>query len=133
MAVVRISDTQACVDTCVAFRATPSAGAYGHVADAGAEILRHHGIGPLDKWVDDHLFIRILKEFLGPYNQQCAQWHKDLSMRGMHQSGSRIWFGGHVFNDDSIKEFEMKIVNGPSKTYQGNHTGQNMTIALDTV
>jgi hypothetical protein len=89
----------------MAFGATPSAGAYGHVADAGAEIFRHRGIGPLDKWVDDHLFIRILKEFLGPYNQQRAQWHKDLSTRGMHQSGSRIWFGGNVFDDGSIEEF----------------------------
>ena len=86
--VVRISGTEACIDTCVAFGATPSAGVYGHVADAGAEIIRHRGMGPLDKWVDDHLFIRIRKTSLTDYNKQRAIWHKDLEARGMHQSGS---------------------------------------------
>ena len=103
--VVRLSDKQVCVDTCIAFGATPSAGAYGHVADAGAEIIRHHGIGPLDKWVDDHLFVRILKSSLVTYNAQRAIWHKDLISWGMHQLGSQIWFGGHIFDDGSIEEF----------------------------
>jgi hypothetical protein len=40
-AVVCTSDSEFCVDTCTAFGATPSAGAYGHIADAGAKILRH--------------------------------------------------------------------------------------------
>jgi hypothetical protein len=128
--VVQVSDTQACVDTCMAFGATPSAGAYGHVADAGVEIFRHRGIGPLDKWVDDHLFTHILKEFLGPYNQHRAQWHKDLSMRGMHQSGSRIWFGGSMFDDGSIEEFNedckwpLKDIMGQSRRSEhDNHFG----------
>jgi hypothetical protein len=62
-------------------------------------------MGPLDKWVDDHLFIRIRKTSLTDYNKQRAIWHKDLKTRGMHQSGSRIWFGGHTFDDGSIEEF----------------------------
>lgn len=78
-AVVRTSDSKFCVDTCTAFGATPSAGAYGHITDAGAEILHHQGIGPLDKWVDDHIFFRIQKEFLEEYNQSRSEWHKDLA------------------------------------------------------
>ena len=38
-AVVQVSEITACVDTCIAFGASPSCGVYGHVADAGAEIL----------------------------------------------------------------------------------------------
>jgi hypothetical protein len=58
-AVVRISKMMACIDTCVAFGAAPSCGTYGQVADAGTEILRTNGIGPLNKWVDDHVFFRV--------------------------------------------------------------------------
>lgn len=68
-AVVRISDSQGCIDTCVAFGASPSAGGYGHMSDAGCEIMPHSGIGPLD-------------------NQQ-----------GMVTTGSRIWFQGPPHED----------------------------------
>jgi hypothetical protein len=104
-AVVHISDNEFCVDTCTVFGATPSAGAYGHLADTGAEILRHKGIGPLDKWVDDHIFIRIRMEHLSEYNQKRANWHQDLAERGIHQTGSRVWFGGRTFDNDCIEEF----------------------------
>lgn len=67
--VVCMSSTELCVDTCMAFGATPSAGAYGHIADAGAEILRHHRIGPLDKWVDDHIFVC---QVLSPLTLSCC-------------------------------------------------------------
>lgn len=102
--VVRVSDSEFCVDTCMAFGAAPSAGAYGHVADAGAEIFRHHGIGPLDKWVDDHLFVRIRREFLAEYNAQRSKHHRDLAEKGMQQTGSRLWFG-RLASDGSIEEF----------------------------
>ena len=81
-AVVQVSDTMACIDTCIAFGASPSCGAYGHVADAGAEILCAHGISPLDKWVDDHLFFRIPREHLLEYNASCY----DLSFLFLHRS-----------------------------------------------
>jgi hypothetical protein len=58
-AVVRISKMMVCIDTCVAFGAAPSCGTYGQVADVGTEILRTNGIGPLNKWVDDHVFFRV--------------------------------------------------------------------------
>jgi hypothetical protein len=53
---VRISDDTFYVDTCTAFGMGPSAGAYGHVADAGVDLLWAQGLGPIVKWVDDHLF-----------------------------------------------------------------------------
>jgi len=58
--IVRIS---ACIDTFTAFGVTPAAGAYGHMADAGCEIMRSHSIGPIEKWVDDHVFFHIHREF----------------------------------------------------------------------
>jgi hypothetical protein len=77
-AVVRISETHACIDTCVAFGASPSCGAYRLIADAGAEILCANGIGPLDKWVDNHIFFRILCTHLMEYNQARQQWHTSI-------------------------------------------------------
>jgi len=103
-AVVRISDTHFCVDTCTAFGATPSAGAYGHIADGGAEIFRAHGIGPLDKWVDDHIFIRIRHEHLAKYNELRKDWHRLFGSEGIKQTGSRLWFGGISPLDGQMEE-----------------------------
>lgn len=104
-AVVRISDTEGCIDTCTAFGATPSAGGYGHLADGGAEIARARGIGPLDKWVDDHLFIRIPRSFLSEYNAMRLQWNHEIAPLGMRQTGSRIWYGGKELHDGNLEEF----------------------------
>jgi len=56
-AVIRAKHDTFYVDICAAFFAAPSSGAYAHIANAGTKILRSQGIGPLDKWVDDHIFI----------------------------------------------------------------------------
>ncbi|TFK31306.1 hypothetical protein BDQ12DRAFT_729674 [Crucibulum laeve] len=45
-------------------------GVYGLAGDAGAQLMRARGIGPLLKWVDDHLFFRILTEHIQQYNSQ---------------------------------------------------------------
>ena len=45
------------VDTSLCFGYGPSAGTYGVVQDAGLDILRAVGIGPVIAWVDNHLFI----------------------------------------------------------------------------
>ncbi|KAG6327017.1 hypothetical protein ID866_12072 [Astraeus odoratus] len=58
-AVIKISDSLGYIDTCTAFRATPAVGAYGLMADAGCELMRHAGIGPMEKWVDNHVFFHI--------------------------------------------------------------------------
>ena len=104
-AVVRISDTLGCIDTCMAFGATPSAGAYGHMADAGCEIMRHTGLGPLDKWVDDHLFFRIRRAHLADYNMARQHWHEVIKCQGPITTGSRIWFEGSPMGTSSHEEF----------------------------
>ena len=104
-AVVRISNTTTCIDTCVAFGASPSCGAYGQVADAGAEILRANGIGPLDKWVNDHLFFHIPREHLLEYNTTRDQWHVDIKQTRMRHTASRIWYSGTEHLDGLVEEF----------------------------
>jgi len=89
-AVVHISDEHLCIDTCTCFGVQASAGAYGCVADAGLDIFRYHGIGPISRWVDDHLFIQILREHLPLYNQKQHLWHQDIIARGTHHNGGRI-------------------------------------------
>lgn len=88
------------------FGLSPSAGAYGNLADAGLDLFRSKGIGPNSRWVDDHLFIRILKESIAAYNTKREQWHKEITSRGLHRDGGRIWFGGHIFEDGTLEEFD---------------------------
>ena len=64
---------------CLTFGAMPTASTYRLIADAGAEIFRWEGIGPLDKWVDDHIFLRVPKTHIVDYNELCAQWHLEIS------------------------------------------------------
>ena len=94
--VVRISDSLGCIDTNLAFGSTPAAGVYGHISDACCEIFRHNGIGPVDKWVDDHIFFRIRTEYLEEYNKLRKEWNRDIlkNSPSPHQSGGRIWFQG---------------------------------------
>ena len=69
--VVRLSDSHFTIDTALCFGFSPSAGIYGNVVSAGADIMRFIGIGPILRWVDDHLFIRIPRIHLHSYNE----WH----------------------------------------------------------
>lgn len=104
-AVVKISDSLGCIDTSTAFGATPSAGAYGHVADAGCELMRSHGIGPIEKWVDDHVYFRIQRKFLTQYNSHRASWNEAIKPSGRLTSGSRFWYKGFTHEDGSYDEF----------------------------
>jgi hypothetical protein len=67
-AVIRAPDDLYYIDKCLSFGAAPSAGAYSHVADMAAEIFRSEGIGPLDKWVDDHVFFCVRCAHLANYS-----------------------------------------------------------------
>ena len=105
-AVIRTSDDKFIVNSCLAFGSTPAAGVYGRLADAGTETFRSHGIGPLDKWVDDHIFFRIRKSHLEEYNLSCAVWAKQIAdSGGLKQSGSHSWFAGHTSDNDCLEEF----------------------------
>ena len=102
--VVRTGIDTFCIDTALAFGCSPSAGIYGVVADAGADLFRHHGIGPLTKWVDDHVFFRIRTDFLESYNHQRQIRHAHLSLQGQIHKGGRLWYEGHTFNDGTLDE-----------------------------
>jgi hypothetical protein len=94
--VIRAPDDLYYIDKCLSFGAAPSAGAYGHVADVAVEIFRSEGIGPLDKWVDDHVFFRVRRAHLANYNDSRAAWNLDIQNSGpIRQSGSRLaWYTG---------------------------------------
>ena len=102
--VVRTGEDAFCVDTVASFGFSPSAGTYGLVADAGSDLFRFKGIGPLPKWVDDHVFFRIRREFLDSYNQQRRSRHTELLARGLIHQGGRLWFEGEAFPDSTLNE-----------------------------
>jgi len=81
------------VDTCNCFGLATSAGSYGIVADAGTDITRALWIGPVSKWVDDHIFFRILRQHLQEYNNQRRKWSTTIRTNGgrLHDGG-RIWY-----------------------------------------
>ena len=55
--VVRLRrDDEFAIDTRDCFGLASGGGVYGHLGDASMQIMRSHGIAPLSKWVDDHVF-----------------------------------------------------------------------------
>jgi hypothetical protein len=55
--VIRLqADDQFAVNTCNNFNLASARGVYRMVADASANIFHSNGIGPLAKWVNDHIF-----------------------------------------------------------------------------
>lgn len=103
-AVVRANPDNFYVDTCLAFGAAPSAGVYGTVADAGADLARASGLGPLEKWVDDHFLARMLRRFLAEYNRRRLLTRDDLRERERHHRRGRLWFGGYRFDDGTLDQ-----------------------------
>jgi hypothetical protein len=97
--VVRISETTACIDTCVAFGASPSCGAYGLI-----------GISPLDKWVNDHLFFRVPRLHLKQNNTARKQWHADVMRTGLGHTTSRVWYSGIEHPNSSTEEFSESCI-----------------------
>jgi hypothetical protein len=105
-AVARLDEDSFAIDTSICFGVSPSAGTYGEVRQAGSDIIRSHGIGPLSGWVDDHLFARIPRQRLAEYNARRKRWSLDIADRGVHRQGGRIWYGGHTFEDGTLEEFD---------------------------
>ena len=70
-------------------------------------MFQGQGMGPVVKWVDDHIFFRIPQMHLSDYNNQCAKWHHEIQAhRGHRQEGSQVWYGGKVLLNDSTEEFD---------------------------
>lgn len=106
-AVVRASEDEFFVDTNVMFGIASGVGVHGSVADAGIDLFRWRGMGPASKWVDDHLFARILRKHLLQYNQKRAAAHRRIQKSGgRRQSGSRFWYAGDALPDERIEQFD---------------------------
>ena len=106
--VIRLqAENQYAINVCNNFGLTSAGGVYGMVADAGADIFRGNGIGPLAKWVDDHVFFRILRKHLPAYNLARAQWSHEIGQQGgRKQDGGRLWYRGKNLPDGSPEEFD---------------------------
>ena len=100
-------EDQFAVNTCNNFGLTSGGGAYGLLADAGADIFRRKGLGPLAKWVDDHIFFRVPRAHLLRYNGQRAEWGREIQAHGgCRQEGSRLWYGGKMLPSGHAEEFD---------------------------
>ena len=104
--VVCLSDSHFAIDTALCFGFGPSAGIYGNVVSAGADIMHFIGIGPILQWVDDHLFICIPHIHLHSYNEWCREAAAHIAAHGgpaVH--GGQFWFKGSTLPDGSIEEY----------------------------
>jgi hypothetical protein len=69
--------------------------------------MRSRGIGPISKWVDDHIFFRIKRRFLAEYNLRRKQWARDITENGGEiHDGGHLWFKGAIMPDDRPEEFD---------------------------
>lgn len=106
-AVVKLADADSyAVDTCLAFGLSSSAGVYGCVADAAADIFRRRGMGPLEKWVDDHFFVRIRREHINDFNLLRAAKASSIAGNGGRcQVDGRVVFHGGIWPSERVEEF----------------------------
>ena len=95
------------VDTCSCFGLSSASGNHGHIGDAGCELFRAAGMGPVSKWSDDHFFARIRREYIASYNAQRAQWSAVISANGGRiRTGGRLWYRGAEMPDGLPEEFD---------------------------
>jgi hypothetical protein len=106
--VVRLDeDDTFAIDTRNLFGLASSSGCYGIVADAGAQLMRKKGMGPISKWVDDHLFARIRCIYLEKVNKQRRDAAARISTNGgKFHDGGRLWFKGELMPNDHHEEFD---------------------------
>ena len=94
------------VNVCNNFGLASAGGVYGMVADAGTDIFRSCGIGPVSKWVDDHIFFRVPRVHLSEYNRLRRVWRDKIQAKGgRRQIGSRLWYGGKDLPEGTPEEF----------------------------
>ena len=71
-------EDQFAVNICDNFGLSLAGGVHGTLGDDGTDTLRGNGIGPLSKWVDDHVFSRTPHQHFAAYNISCAQWSQEI-------------------------------------------------------
>ena len=100
-------DDQFAVNICNNFGLASASGIYGMVADAGVDLFRSNGVSPLAKWVNNHIFFRILWAHCSEYNKRRSIWQQEiLSCGGHRQCGSWLWYGGRNLPGGSSEEFD---------------------------
>lgn len=106
--VIRLqTEDQFAVNVCNNFGLSSAGGVYGTVADAGTDIFRGNGMGPISKWVDDHIFFRIPRQHLPAYNSSRAQWSHEIQLHGgRQQEGGRLWYKGKNLPSGHPEEFD---------------------------
>ena len=122
------------INTSNNFGLTSAGGCYGLLADAGTDIIRCEGIGPLSKWVDDHIFFRIKKEYLANYNAHRQRQHLLITQNGGRQLiGSRIWYRGDTMEDGRAEEFD-EDNSAPLRDFSANaHNALDATFSYSDV
>lgn len=105
--VVRLGEDLFAADSCMPFGLSPAGGIYGGLADAGKDLFLANGIGPLSKWVDDHLFFRIRRQHLHQYNHTRSEWAAVIRANGgpIHDGG-RLWYKGSTGDDGRLEQFD---------------------------
>ena len=94
------------VDISLCFGYGPSAGTYGVVQDAGLDILRAAGIGPVITWVDNHLSIWLPQGSIANYNEACRSTAHLITEQGRRiKDGGHWWFKGAVLADETHEQF----------------------------
>jgi len=69
--------------------------------------MRHVGIGPIARWVDDHIFFHIRRKHLPAYNHLQTFLAKQISEKGGYiTEGGRSWFAGGKLPNDKTEEFD---------------------------
>ena len=77
------------------------------VADVGVDIFHGRGIGPLAKWVDDHIFFRLPCGSLLEYNACHVKWQQEIQEQGgCIQNGGRCWYRGKNLPSGVQEEFD---------------------------
>ena len=106
--VVRLHDDDSyAIDTRNCFGLASSGGCYGIVSDAGAQIMRHRGIGPLCKWVDDKLLARILRKHLEKFNAQRQTIAAHIAASsGQRHDGGQLWYKGEDTQNGQYEQYD---------------------------
>lgn len=108
---IRVGEDEFCLDTRDMFGLTSAPGTFGHVVDAGMDISRGNGLGPLTKWVDDHLWLRILRKFLLEYNLLRVRLRDRVALAGgIVHKGGRLLYQGHTLPNGQREEFDDDFV-----------------------
>lgn len=112
------------IDTCCCFGLASSAGIHGIIGDAGADLMRAHGIGPIAKWVDDHIFFRLPRDQTPLYNEFRADMRQTIiDNGGQKHRGGRIWFTGKTWSNDHSEEWH-EDMRFPIKNLPQRNSGQ---------